>query len=182
MEEFKKVTECKKELQNLYLISNEGRVFSLQQNRFIKWRSNGNGYYNITLRKNNITQKFFIHRLVAIHFIPNPDNKPFINHIDCNPSNNKVDNLEWCSHKENMEYASKLGRFNKTAEWTEKIRKASHKKAIIGIHTQTGEVLIYPSIQATKKDGFEPSCVCQCCEGIRKTHKKIKWQYGEESK
>ena len=180
MERMTKITKCDKQVQDLYLITDAGRVFSLQSNKFIKWIDNGNGYYAVSLRANHYKKKYFIHRLVAMHFIPNPENKPFINHKDCNPKNNNASNLEWCSPKENIEYASKLGRMTKTKEWTEKIRDGSHKKTVLCLNTITGEEKEYPSIQSTVKDGFQPSCVCQCCEGIRQMHRKCYWRYKDE--
>lgn len=51
----------------------------------------------------------YIHRLVALAFIPNPENKRFVNHIDTNRSNNHVDNLEWCTSKENNQHSMNLG-------------------------------------------------------------------------
>ena len=69
-----------------------------------------NGYVYIALRKNNKTKMFLLHRLVAQLFIPNIDNKPCINHIDCNRQNNMVNNLEWCTQKENIQYMDKLKR------------------------------------------------------------------------
>lgn len=59
------------------------------------------GYLYVNLYKDHKTYKFQVHRLVAFTFIPNPDNKPCIDHIDGDRTNNKVDNLRWCTHKEN---------------------------------------------------------------------------------
>lgn len=70
-------------------------------------------YQRVTLSKNHCTRRFQVHRLVATHFIANPKNKPFINHIDNNGLNNKVDNLEWVTHSENMIHAQKQGRLHK---------------------------------------------------------------------
>jgi hypothetical protein len=66
----------------------------------------GNGYANKSL---------LVHRIVATVFIPNPDNKPEVNHIDCDPTNNRVENLEWCTSSENTRHSWKLGRQNDVA-------------------------------------------------------------------
>jgi hypothetical protein len=115
---------CEKEVwkdivgfEGLYKVSNLGRVYSVP--RDIPWRGRLSpcrwggkylktlcrGYMIARLRKNGKTYTFRIHRLVAIAFIPNPDNKPIINHIDCDTTNNKVSNLEWCNHSENTRHA-----------------------------------------------------------------------------
>lgn len=180
MENFKIITKCKKELANLYLISDAGRVFSLGKNKFLKGTTNGTGYQFVLLRKNNIRQKIYIHRLVALHFLDNKENKPFINHKDCDPSNNCVENLEWCTPKENSEYSKRLGHYIKTPEWKQKISDGKTKKSVISIDIITGEIQRFNSINETGKYGFQPSCVCQCCEGVRKKHKKRYWQYEKE--
>lgn len=62
----------------------------------------------VCLTKNNISKRYFVHRLVATAFIPNHLNKPEVNHIDGNPSNNKIDNLEWCTGSENIVHSYKV--------------------------------------------------------------------------
>ena len=108
--------------EGLYQISNLGTVLSLP-------KGNGNGYktkvlkYDIkthahtnyarvTLSKEGKTKRFQVHRLVAQAFIANPENKPFVNHIDNNGLNNSVENLEWCSHTENMKHSADQGRLD----------------------------------------------------------------------
>ena len=93
-----------------YQVSNLGRVRSLyDQNQFKKTHrikllkfNIRSGYYNVNLNNHRKRKNFQVHRLVAFAFIPNFDNKPIINHIDENRLNNKVDNLEWCTQKENV--------------------------------------------------------------------------------
>lgn len=74
-----------------------------------------NGYLQVTLydKVSKKNEKKYVHRLVAQAFIPNPDNLPCVNHIDGNKQNNRVDNLEWCSYKQNMEHAVKTGLYKK---------------------------------------------------------------------
>lgn len=70
------------------------------------------GYYKVKL--SNPRKDIYAHRIVAEAFIPNPDNKPFVNHIDCNPLNNHYTNLEWCTQAENVKHSRALGRYPNT--------------------------------------------------------------------
>lgn len=89
-----------------YEVSNFGNIKSLKQGRekLLKFLKGSNEYSNVRLCKNNKTKSFTIHKLVALAFIPNPENLPIINHKDENKQNNHVSNLEWCSHKYNNRY------------------------------------------------------------------------------
>lgn len=91
--------------EGLYQVSNLGRVKSIifpknKDGKILKQRIR-KGYLRIQLYKNKIAKDFGVHRLVALAFIPNPYNKPEIDHIDGIPSNNNVSNLKWCTPKEN---------------------------------------------------------------------------------
>jgi hypothetical protein len=104
MENFKKITNFER-----YLISNEGIVFDTLKNKEIIHHDK-KGYKRLALSAGKNKQKlFYIHRLLAFAFIPNPLKKPFINHIDGNKSNNKIENLEWCTQKENIQHACATG-------------------------------------------------------------------------
>jgi hypothetical protein len=92
----------------LYQISNLGRVIVLKNNNILKWWSSW-WYRNVHLSKNWISKKYFIHRLVGLTFIPNPKNKPQINHINWIKSDNRVENLEWCTSKENIIHSWNMG-------------------------------------------------------------------------
>ena len=90
--------------ENLYKINNYGEVLSLRSNKILKPNNNGIGYFIIQLCKNGKRKNYLIHRLVAEHFLDNPNNLPEVNHKDEDKSNNFVNNLEWCKHKYNMNY------------------------------------------------------------------------------
>lgn len=87
-----------------YWISNYGRLKNKEQ--IMKPMVSTNGYLIACLWKNNIQKKIVLHRLVAEAFIPNQNQYSDINHKDENKENNKIDNLEWCTHKYNMNYGS----------------------------------------------------------------------------
>lgn len=102
-----------------YEISNTGKIRSLTRTIM---KSNGRsqtfkgkelipqlsafGYYKIILSKNQIKKQYLIHKLVAITFIPNPNNLPIVNHKDENKTNNNVENLEWCTYEYNNNYGT----------------------------------------------------------------------------
>lgn len=98
--------------ENLYDVSNLGRIRNARNGKVRVLTPNKLGYPTICLTKAKCKARLFrVHRLVAIAFIPNPENKPHINHIDGNSSNSNVNNLEWCTHVENMEHAKHMGLF-----------------------------------------------------------------------
>lgn len=87
-----------------YAITDDGKVISYKYStpRIMKTYFQAAGYENIKLCKNNITYHFLIHRLVAEAFIPNPNNLPEVNHKNKDKKDNRVENLEWCTRKENL--------------------------------------------------------------------------------
>jgi hypothetical protein len=104
--------------EGLYEISNLGRIKSMwrkkesqllfgfyQNGRIITTHTHKNKSIIVSLRKDSKHKRHYLHRLLAIAFIPNPHNKPCINHLDGNRSNNEMDNIEWCTYKENSEHA-----------------------------------------------------------------------------
>ena len=93
----------KKSIVENYEISNFGRVRNMKTNNIIKPDKEEKGYCRLSIKVNGKKKHFPIHRLVAIAFIPNPDNKEQVDHIDNDKSNNRVDNLQWVSNKENCQ-------------------------------------------------------------------------------
>lgn len=94
----------------LYKISNLGRVQNISTGRrFIMSAPVSCGYYRVGLTKRGVQNYFLVHRLIALAFIPNPKNKPCINHIDGNKLNNSINNLEWCTYAENNQHAYDIG-------------------------------------------------------------------------
>lgn len=119
--------------EGLYEVSNHGHVRSLQKtivqhfkngkekerklkSRNIALINNGNGYIYVSFMKHGKRKNFYVHRLVADAFIEKPEGKDFVNHIDYDRSNNHVDNLEWCTVKENVRHSVEKMRHPKTVK------------------------------------------------------------------
>lgn len=93
-----------------YEVSDLGNVRSTRRNKLLKPDTLNGAYKRVSLSSKGVVTRIFIHRLVADAFIPNPLKKPFVNHIDNDPTNNCVSNLEWVTHSENMLHCANQGR------------------------------------------------------------------------
>lgn len=108
----------------IYLVSNYGYVKTktrigargaIIKGHDLKTHENSNGYLRVSMNLTGKSKEYLVHRLVAESFIPNSENKKFVNHKDGNKANNHVDNLEWCTRSENEKHAWKIGLKKDTA-------------------------------------------------------------------
>lgn len=176
-----------------YQISNKGNVRSV--NRFdgvhdrqglpIKQNLKQNGYLQVGLRKHGKRKWFGVHRLVAIHFIENPDNKPQVNHIDGNKLNNTVENLEWVTGGENQTHAVKMGlrimpRGEKNSAYGKYGADSKSAKPVIRRDPKTGETKLYKAKILAKEEGFDVTSISKCCHGKLKHHKGFEWYFAKD--
>ena len=121
-----------KELRN-YVISCNGNIINKRTNRELK-PDISTGYARVTLSDNKFKKKYSIHRLVAMKFIPNPNNKPCVNHIDGDKLNNNFLNLEWVTYSENERHSHYvLGKKIKHSDETKRKMSISAKNRNYGI-------------------------------------------------
>ena len=168
--------------EGVYEISNLGNI---KRNGKTLKISVWSKYKVVRLHEKERTKTMYVHRLVAMNFIPNPENKPMINHKDGNKLNNEVSNLEWCTRQENEVHA-----------WThgmkEKIRITSKENLKIArcfIHTKIPVVQMDldgnfikkwdSASDAMKETGIDGSGITKCCRGKLKKTGGYKWQYLE---
>lgn len=177
--------------EGLYQISNHGRVKSLarrirnhSKNRLskeiiLKWYNNGRGkigYVNYMLCKNSKYKNMSGHRLVAIAFIPNPENKPFVNHKNGNTLDNHVSNLEWVTCSENNFHAYRVLKIKHPAKG--KYGQNFHgTKYIIYKYSLCGELLseYYGINEASRETGLDNSSILKAAKGKIHTCGGFKW-------
>ena len=150
-----------KDYEGLYAITIDGNVWSYKRKKFLKHKSTKNGYRQVNLCKEGKKKTYYIHRLVAEVFIPNPDNLPQVNHKDEDKSNNCVSNLEWCDAKYNINYGTRIERISKPVYCVELNR------------TFNG------AAQAARELGLNHSNVTGCCKGRLKTAGGFHFRYAE---
>ena len=179
--------------EGLYQISSFGNVKSLD--RYIinkngdkqyfpgKYLTQGIGdsYLKVTLSKNNKQRTFRVHILVARTFIPNPENKPEVNHIDGNKKNNKVNNLEWNTRSENELHAYRNGLAkpsNKQKQAVAKYAKENYSKKVVQYSLNGEFIKEWNSMHDVWRElGIRPSYICRCCKGLRNQTYGYIWKY-----
>lgn len=171
--------------EGIYQVSNIGRVRSLDHVRVNKQGefhfkgrilalSKNHGYPVISFTKNGKTKQYFIHRLVASAFIPNPQGENIVNHIDGNKDNNDVSNLEWCDQRENVNHAVRTGllpiKYGKDNKTSRKIIQYTLNDEYVATWYGLGEVV--RNVKVTRAN------VNACLIGKRNKAGGYKWKLG----
>lgn len=146
-----------------YSVDRQGNVYN-KAGVQLRQEKTRNGYRRVTLSNGKAERKrFLVHRLVAEAFIPNPEGKAQVNHKDQDRTNNHVDNLEWVTPLENLNYSNVI----------EKASRANERKVKC---ITTG--IIYDSFKSIKDSlGLSHSNIVACCNGRRKTCGGLEWEY-----
>lgn len=160
---------------NNYAVDRTGNVYSLRKNKQLTPKKNWDGYLRIQLWNHGDCRYVSIHRLVAEAFIPNPDNKPFINHKNGIKSDNRVENLEWCSQKENINHAFETGLSHKCPKNFKFTSKPVEQWTVDGKYIKT-----FPSqMEVERVLGIYHTHVSACCIGKAKTAGHFVWKFAE---
>ncbi len=157
-----------------YQVSSMGRFKSLKygKERILKPTKDGSGYLKVGLSKDGKVKEHLAHRIVAEAFLNNPYNLSEVNHKNEDKSDNRVENLEWCDHKYNMNYGTGRQRFS----MKHKNGKTSKK---VFQYTLAGEfVAEYPSVHEVERQlGYSQGNISECCNDKRKTAYSYVWRY-----
>jgi hypothetical protein len=175
----------------LYQVSNFGRVKSLERSfysgmfdmlqtypeRIMKRRFVSSGYEYVGLSKDGIVSRYKVHRLVAEAFIPNLENKPQIDHINAVRSDNRAENLRWCTQVENMNNPL-CGPKIAVTKIGDKNPMKKRRRMVLQIDPSTGMV-VATHIGTKNIAGFDSSCISRCCNGVYRAYRGYLWRYAE---
>lgn len=161
----------------LYKVNENGDIFSIRAGKNLKPNLLRSGYYQYSLRKDGKRKLMLGHRVVAEAFVDNPDGYPIINHKNEIKTDNRADNLEWCTISYNQKYGTLPERRRKSGAWKKGVEVS--KKAVTQINR--GVIIeTFESIsEASRKTGINLSNISQCCKGNRKAAGGYSWIFEE---
>ena len=177
--------------EGLYKVSNLGKILSLNYHRegrdeLMNPSDNGKGYSVVHLSKNGETKKCFVHRLVAETFLPNPENKPCVNHKIEGDEGKKINmvifnedgsinkektTIEWATYEENNNYATRNERISKA------LTNGIRSKKVLQLSLSGEFIREWESTQECGRNGFNQGNVAACCRGELPYYKGFRWEY-----
>jgi hypothetical protein len=159
--------------EGLYEVSDAGSIRNAHTKKIKKPYINRCGYKKVQLRKNGSSKNHYIHRLVALSFICNPDNLKEINHKDENKLNNNADNLEWCTRSYNVNYGLRIEKFRLSMRNNPSVSKE------IKAYDENGlEIFSFPSAsEAGRVTGIPATTIRSCAIGNLKRAGGLVWRY-----
>ena len=177
--------------EGLYKVSNLGRILSLDYNHTGKPGlmtpvEHKNGYFQVELSKNRETKTCYVHRLVAETFLPNPENKPCINHKIEGEKGKKINmvffnkdgtidkertTIEWTTYEENNNYATRNERISKA------LTNGIRSKRVLQLSLSGELIREWESTQECGRNGFNQGAVWRCCNGKKPQYKGFLWMY-----
>lgn len=161
-----------------YIIEDTGLVYSNHRGgtKLIKSTKKPNGYISVCLSKKNKKYTKYVHRLVAEAFVPNPYNKPCVNHINGIKDDNRSINLEWCTYTENMRHSVDI--LGHKGPWLGKCGKF-HPTSKIVLQIQDGKIIaeFFSTYEAERKTGIRRNNISECCSGKYKHAGGYQWKY-----
>lgn len=173
-----------------YCIDTFGNIYSLRNNAgnrraspsLMKTKKSREGYLALNVYEDGpsgpVKRMCFVHRLVAMALIPNPDGKPQVNHMDGVKTNNRPSNLEWVTASENTRHAHKTGLASPSTPWKGKFNEEHNRSIPIRQLTLEGNlVATFPSAQEAKRQGFSQGNIHSVIVGNRRSHKGFKWEH-----
>lgn len=149
-----------------YKISNLGNVFNSKRNNLLLQETTSNGYKRVTLYKDGKPYHKQVHRLVASAFIENPENYPFVNHKDEDPSNNHAENLEWCTPSYNINYGNRNAKLSTSSKQVKQMNFGGYVMATYCSANFAASML-----------KVDASNIYKCCRGEIKYAYGFKWSY-----
>ena len=162
--------------EGIYGITSCGKVWSYKRKKFLANSNAKDGYLKITLSKNGQTKTYQVHRLVAEAYIPNPEGKPQVNHLDENKKNNYVSNLSWATAKENMNYGTRNERMLETKRKNGTLG-GNNRKAVYCVELKRTFESTY---HAARELGLDQGSISKCCNGKQGTCGKLHFIFESE--
>ncbi len=180
--------------EDTYLVSDKGQVWSVRNKKILKPKLMKTGYCRVSLSVNGYREDLLIHRIVALAFITNPNDKPTVNHINEYKTDNRVENLEWATTYEQNVYGTRIERAAASTNWCDRTAKIDyaevakkHKYYEIN-RKQMRPVLQFDKhgifiarhkgvAEAARSLGIGASHICCCIKGRRKTCGGYQWKY-----